>query len=211
MAAGDAGHVAEAAGGQPQQGGVLLGAVGGERPSGVAAVRCGTWLTTATTWSWRSGDSATHLGAELRDHAGDRGERCVVGARRSGVSTHTAPLNIVAVGAVEPVELAAGHRVAADEAGVVARPRTSRAFTLPTSVTTPSVSASARFTWSATASTGTATNVISASRIEAGGVDDAAARSASLDSCRVEVVAGDVPAALGAGRARSNRRSGRGR
>ena len=35
------------------------------------------------------------------------------------MSTHTAPLNIDAVGAVEAVELAAGHRVAADEAGVV--------------------------------------------------------------------------------------------
>ena len=31
MPAGDAGHVTEAAGSQPQQGGVLLGAVGGER------------------------------------------------------------------------------------------------------------------------------------------------------------------------------------
>ena len=37
----------------------------------------------------------------------------------TGVSTHTAPLNIAAVGAVEPVELAAGHRVAADEARIV--------------------------------------------------------------------------------------------
>jgi hypothetical protein len=40
---------------------------------------------------------------------------------------------------------------------------TTAAFTLPTSVTKPLVSANARFTWSATVSTGVATNVISAS------------------------------------------------
>ena len=38
----------------------------------------------------------------------------------AGVSTQIAPLKIVAVGTVEPVELAARHRMAADEARVVA-------------------------------------------------------------------------------------------
>ena len=87
-------------------------------PIRLAAVRCGTWLTTATISSWCCGRHRHDLGAELADDDGDGGERGVVGAghRREdpgGAAEHGA------VGAVEPVELAAGHRVAADEAGVV--------------------------------------------------------------------------------------------
>ena len=115
------------------------------------------------------------LGAELGDHAPRPWRTWRRRCRRTGVSTQTAPLNIVAVGAVEPVELAAGHRVAADEAGIVDGAAIAP-FTLPTSVTTPVVSASARLTWSATASTGTATNVIAGVGVEAGGVDARRAR-----------------------------------
>ena len=60
-----------------------------------------------------------------------------------------------------------------DEARVVDRARRSPPLTLPTSVTTPVVSASARFTWSATPSTGTATNVIAADGVEADRVEHA--------------------------------------
>ena len=52
------------------------------RPISVAAVRCGTWLTTATTWSWRSGPSATTSAPSDGDDARDLGERGVVGVAR---------------------------------------------------------------------------------------------------------------------------------
>ena len=83
-----------------------------------AAVRWGTCDTTATSASWRSGASDDHVGAELGDHRPQRGEGASSVAA-VGVSTHTAPANRSAIGAVDAVLLGAGHRVAADEAGVV--------------------------------------------------------------------------------------------
>ena len=119
LTAGDAGHVAEPAGGEAQQGGVLLGAVGGDahqaRRREVRHVADdGDHLVVAVG---RHGDD---LGAELGDDLGDGGERGVgrAGRRREdpdGAAEHRP------VGAVEPVELAARHRVAADEARVVDR------------------------------------------------------------------------------------------
>ena len=72
MAAGDAGHVAEAAGGQAQQRGVLLGAVGGQahqrRRGEVRHVADdGDELVVAV------GRQRDDLGAELGDDRGDHG------------------------------------------------------------------------------------------------------------------------------------------
>ena len=77
--AGDAGHVAEPAGGQAQQGGVLLGAVGGDaHQAGGGQVGHvaddGDHLVVAVRRHRHD------LGAELGDDAGDVGERHVVGA-----------------------------------------------------------------------------------------------------------------------------------
>ena len=86
-------------------------------PMSVAAVRCGTWDTTATSASWRSGGERDDLGPERRHDRGDlacrRRRRC----RRRREHPDGA-LEQVGVGAVDAVLLRAGHRVAADEAGV---------------------------------------------------------------------------------------------
>jgi hypothetical protein len=73
MSAGDAGHVTEAAGGEAQQGGVLVGAVGGEshqaRRGEVRHVTDdGDHLIVAF------GRHRHHLGAECRDGRGDGGD-----------------------------------------------------------------------------------------------------------------------------------------
>ena len=82
MTGGDAGHVAEAAGGEAQQRGVLLGAVAGQahqrRRGEVRHVADdGDDLVVAI------GGQGDDIGAELGDDRGDRGERAVGGGRRS--------------------------------------------------------------------------------------------------------------------------------
>ena len=86
-------------------------------PIRLAAVRWGTWLTTATISSWRSGGIATTSAPSSATTAATRRERRVGGARRGRQHPHRAAEHR-SVGAVEAVELAAGHRVTADEAGV---------------------------------------------------------------------------------------------
>ena len=87
-----------------------------------------------------------------------------------GVSTHTAPSNIDGSATSRP----------SSSLPAIGWPPTKRGssiaaamppFTLPTSVTSPLDSESARFTWSVTASTGVATKVIVAFGIEPAGVD----------------------------------------
>ena len=83
-----------------------------------AAARWGTWLTTATRTSWRSGGSATTSAPRLDTTDATAANTASVVAA-VGVSTQTAPSNSVGVGAVESVLLGARHRVPAEEAGVV--------------------------------------------------------------------------------------------
>ena len=131
------------------------------RPIRLAAVRCGTWLTVATIWSWCSGVIAT-ISAPSSATAPATTLSVASAVRGPGVSTHTAPLNIVPSAPSRP----------SSSLPAIGCPPTKRGsstaapiapFTLPTSVTTPEVSANARPTASATASTGTATKVSAAS------------------------------------------------
>ena len=86
----------------------------------VAATRCGTWETTATSRSWSAGARATTSAPSAPTTVWSRANasRSVVAV---GVSTQVAPVNRSGVGAVEPDLLGAGHRVAADEPGVIDR------------------------------------------------------------------------------------------
>ena len=92
-----------------------------------------------------------------------------------GVSTHTAPSNRSGSAPSTPSCSRAGHRMPADEPRRRRPRRRSSAFTLPTSVTTPAVSAPARAPRprSAMAPTGVATNVIVGVGVEADLVDGA--------------------------------------
>ena len=130
-----------------------------------AAVRCGTWETTATSSSWRSGGSATRSAPKVDDERPHRGERLGIG-RSVGVSTHVAPANRSASAPSGPS--------CSDPA--IGWPPTKRGwptaatigpFTPPTSVTTSaeagSRSSSARAT-SAIVATGVATKATVASR-----------------------------------------------
>ena len=151
-------------------------------PINVAAVRWGTWLITATTWSCRSaGRATTSAPSSATTAAAVANVASEVPA--CGVSTHTAPTNIDASAPSSP----------SSSLPAIGCPPTKRAssiaatippFTLPTSVTIPTVSVSARLTWSASASTGVATNVIdaSASRPIASITSIASARSATTGS-----------------------------
>ena len=115
---GDPGHVPEAAGGQLQQGGVLLGPCPAARSISVAAARWGTWETTATSASCWAGARRHHVGAEVGEHARGPGVGRRVGG--AGRGEHPGgPHEEVAGGPVQPHLLGAGHRVAADEARVV--------------------------------------------------------------------------------------------
>ena len=102
--------------------GGAAGACSSARPTAscmrVAAARWGTWLTTATTWSWWAGVSATTSAPSTRSTDVTRVEGQIVGVSPAGVTTQIAPLEHLRVGAVEAVELAARHRMAADEPGV---------------------------------------------------------------------------------------------
>ena len=146
---------------RPRQQRSVLSARSLARPISVAAVRCGTWDTTATSWSWRSGDSADDPRLPSDDHdRGDLGEHCVVAV---GYRGEYPDRPVEEVGWVTPARRVPnrpsdGHRRNGDSSHVAQI----AAFTLPTSVTAPVVSARARLTWSAAANTGTATKVISA-------------------------------------------------
>ena len=82
----------------------------------------------------REGD---HLGAERRHDRRARARRPASSVLAVGREHPHRALEQVGVGAVDALLLGAGHRVAADEAGVGRRRRRSSAFTLPTSVTMP--------------------------------------------------------------------------
>ena len=113
-------------------------------PIKLAAVRWGTWLTTATISSWRSGAMATTSAPSWATMAATaENEASAVSA--TGVSTHTAPLNIEPSAPSRP----------SSSLPAIGWPPTKRGssiaaamvpLTLPTSVTTPAVSARARLT-----------------------------------------------------------------
>ena len=88
------------------------------RPIKLAAARCGTWLTTATISSWRSGDIAT-ISAPSVPRSPRRRRRSTCATCRGRREDPHCAAEQVGVGAVETLQLAARHRVAADEAGVV--------------------------------------------------------------------------------------------
>ena len=132
------------------------------RPISVAAVRCGTWLMTATTWSCRSAGRATTSAPSSATTAATAANVVSAVDARGRQHPHRS-LEHAAVGAVEAFELAAGHRDGRRRSAGRRWPPSTAPFTLPTSVTRPDVSARARFTWSASVSTGVATKVISAS------------------------------------------------
>ena len=119
MARGDAGHVAEAAGREAQQRRVLLGAFARQthqrRRREVRHVADDRHHLVVTV-----GRQRDHLGTQVVDDGSDRRERGV-GRRRGGGEHPDRALEHRAVGAVEPVELAARHRMAADETRVVDR------------------------------------------------------------------------------------------
>ncbi len=88
------------------------------RPIRVAAVRWGTWDTTATIESWRSGGSDTTSAPNPATTERDLGEGVVVGARHRREHPG-ATLEQVGPGAGDALLLAARHRMAAHVAGVV--------------------------------------------------------------------------------------------
>jgi len=114
---GDAGHVAEAAGGQPQQGGVVLGPLVGEgHQGGRGEVRhVGHHRHEAVVGG---GGHRHHLGPEIGHDRGHGGERRIGGVGPGGEDPHRTGEH-VGVGALEPDQLGAGHRVAGHETGVV--------------------------------------------------------------------------------------------
>ena len=109
----------------------------------VAAVRWGTWDTTATSASWRSGGRATTSAPERADDLADRGVSALASVPSVGVSTHVAPSNSSAAAPSTPScsEPAIGWPPTKRGSATAS---TIGAFTLPTSVTTPVVVASAR-------------------------------------------------------------------
>ena len=86
----------------------------------VAATRCGTCETTATSRSWSAGASATTSAPSALMVVWQAGERVQVG-RRGRRQHPRRPGEQVRVGAVEADLLGAGHRVPADEPRVVDR------------------------------------------------------------------------------------------
>ena len=118
-AGGDAGHVPEPPGGQPQEGGVLGGAVGGEGHQGgggeVGHVgHHGHHLVVAV------GLEGDHVGPHGRHERADAGERGRVGVD-AGREDPRRPFEQPGVGAVDPVLLGAGHGVPAHEPGIADR------------------------------------------------------------------------------------------
>ena len=106
-----------------------------------AAARWGTWLTTATRASWRSGGSAT-TSAPRSDTTRATAANVVSAVAAVGVSTQTAPSNMAASAPSRPSssEPAIGWPPQKRSSATAAA---TGAFTLPTSVTSPLVAARA--------------------------------------------------------------------
>ena len=107
-----------------------------------AAVRCGTWLTTATTSSWRSGAMAT-TSAPSTEMTVVSWENTRSSASSSGVSTQIAPSNRFGSAPSNPSRSLPAIGWPPTKRGSVMAAQIGP-FTLPTSVTMPVVSASAR-------------------------------------------------------------------
>jgi hypothetical protein len=113
----DSGHVAEPAGGESQQRGMLLGTVAGQSHQrcrsemGHMADDCHHLIVAV-------GRERHDIGSELGDHGRHPGERAVGSRARRSQHPHCA-FEHRSVGAVEAFELAACHRVPTDEPGIV--------------------------------------------------------------------------------------------
>ena len=136
------------------------------------------------------------LGAELGDDGGDGGERGVGGHRLRRQHPHGA-LEEVGVGAVEAVELAAGHRVAADEAAVVDR-RADRALDAADVGDDAGGLGERPLDLVGHGQHRHGHERELAARVDAGGVD-ARPAAGRVDAIGVDVVAGHVPARLAQG------------
>ena len=145
-----------------------------------------------------------HLGAELGDDTRDVGERDVVGPGDGRQHPYGA-VEHRRIGTVETVELAAGHRVAADETRVV--DGCGDGALHPADVGDDARGLGERpFDLVGDGEDGHGDERDVSALIEAGGVD-AAAGPGVLDAGSIDVVAGDMPARTRAGRGRSSRRS----
>ncbi len=113
----DPGHVAEPAGGQAQQRAVGLGPVSGRVHEGRRdqVGHVGHHCDQPVVVGRRQGDD---VGTELGDDARTAVRTQPGRFRRSGVRTHVAPTKRSGSAPVDARLLGAGHRVAADEAGV---------------------------------------------------------------------------------------------
>ena len=177
-------------------------------PISVAAVRCGTWLITATTWSWRSAGRATTSAPSSATIAAVVAKvvSAVLGA---GVSTHTAPTNISGSAPSSP----------SSSLPAIGCPPTNRAssidptmppFTLPTSVTMPVGLRQRPLDLVGEGQHRRGDERDLGIGVEPDRVDDPALEG-PLGHHRVEIVAADVPAALAQGDGDASRRSGRAR
>ena len=161
----DPGHVAEPAGGQPQQRRVLLGgAVGQVHQRGRGQVRDVGDHGHQRVVLLRG--QRHHLGPEARHHGLQPGVGVGIGGRRRGEHPG-GPHEQLGVGPVDADLLGPGHGVAARRSGDRRAAPTSGAFTPATSVTTAPGRRPARPkaapTSATTASSGVATKVTSAS------------------------------------------------
>ena len=165
-------------------------------PIRLAAVRCGTWLTTATISSWRSGAIAT-TSAPSWPTTVATAANVVSAVAGVGVSTHTAPLNIAPSAPSSP----------SSSLPAIGWPPTKRAsstastivpLTPPTSVTTPLGLGQRPLHLVGDGEHGDGDERQRGARIESGGVDDLAGERL-VGPPGDDVVAGDVPAGLAQG------------
>ena len=115
----DTGHVAESAGSQAQQRGVLFGSVAGQ-PHQCRRSQVGYVTDHGHDLIVAVGRQGHDVGTQLGDDRCHLAERVVSGRRRRSQHPHRA-FEHRRVGAVEAIELATRHWVTADEAWVVDR------------------------------------------------------------------------------------------
>ena len=173
-----------------------------------AAVRWGTWLTTATSVSWRSGGRAT-TSAPRSDTIRATAANVVSAVSAVGVSTQTAPSNIAASAPSSPSSSDPAMGWPAQNRGS-ATAAAMGPLTLPTSVTTPVVPASARRTASGIDGDRGGDERDRRLGIQPGGPDHTPAPG-RVDPGRVVVLTVDRPPARRQGRGRPTRRSAPGR
>ena len=130
-------------------------------PINAAAVKCGRWLTIATSWSCRCGSSTT-ISEPSSVTTPATCSKLLSEIPTEGVNTQTALSNNLASAPANPMSSLPAIGCPPINRGSLICP-TRWAFTPPTSVTKPVVSVNARTTCSAIEDTGVATNVMSES------------------------------------------------